>query len=138
MFVTVALFLLIRPNPLVRLAAIENRLLHFRSPSRSLWGEIGYVPGILLYPNSEAGLQKMREEETQKQLALGNLVTLRFPTTNLSAGYSKVLSDSARTNFKDGCWNFCVDSNRTQLVITAPPDQTNEWVRLVSGLRMSH
>ncbi len=102
----VVLFWLIRLNPLARLAEIENRLAHFRSPSRGLWAEIGYVPGILIYPNSEAGLQKMWEDEMQKQLALGNLVTLRFPTTNLPAGYSKILSDSARTNFKDGCWNF--------------------------------
>jgi hypothetical protein len=137
--IAAAFLALPRSKPLDRLTVIEHRLVGLRSgaANRSLVARLSFslVGALHGYPIDEGRLQKLFEDEMQKQLAAGNLVLLRIPTANLSDGYFQALSAAARTNFSDGHWSFTTASGSTELLIKSPPAQTNGWLRLVAALQ---
>lgn len=137
--IAAAFLALTRSNPLDRLTAIEHHLggLKNGAANRSFVARLSFLLYGALhgYPYDEGRLQKLHEDEMQKQLAAGNLVLLRIPTANLSDEYFQALSAAARTNFADGHWSFHTASGSTELLITSPPAQTNGWLRLVAALQ---
>jgi hypothetical protein len=136
--IAAAFLALPRSKPLDRLTVIEHRLAGLRSgiANRNFVARLSFLFGALNgYPIDEKRLQKLFEDEMQKQLAAGNLVLLRIPTANLSDGYFQALSAAARTNFSDGHWSFTTASGSTELLIKSPPAQTNGWLRLVAALQ---
>jgi|GEM_PF-4745882 len=128
-----------RSKPLDRLTAIEHHLARVMNgaANRSFVARLSFslVGALNGYPHDQIRLEKLFEDEQEKQLAAGNLVLLRIPTANLSDGYFQALAAAARTNFSDRHWSFTTASVGTELLIKSPPAQTNGWLRLVAALQ---
>ena len=114
-------------------------LLLSTSTNQSLSGKLNFLLGSLRgYPTDWQSLDKLLGTEIKKQVAAGNLVTLSFPITNLPAEYFRSFHKTALTRFKDRSWYMGVNTSRTEYLITTPPVQTNDWLRLLAEVRSAH